>query len=150
MTVAPVVLDATELTAYKISPDDTVVLVVLSGPTTSGSGTTVCFEIWEPRGAQPDNSHADSTETFVFLRGHGTAHSDEHTAEVSAGSVIVLPVGSVHHIVNTSDTEKLYSITVMENDGGFEDLILRGTPTELDADDLAVLASAGVTGAGAR
>ena len=49
MTVAPVVLDATELTAYKISPDDTVVLVVLSGPTTSGSGTTVCFEIWEPR-----------------------------------------------------------------------------------------------------
>lgn len=150
MSTAPVLHDVAELTAYKISPSDTVVLVVLSGPKTSGSDTTVCFEIWEPGGSQPDNSHPDSTETFVVLRGEGLAHSDEHVAKLRAGSVIVLPVGSTHHIVNTSDNEKMYTITVMENDGGFEDLILRGTPTELTADDLAVLATSYPHGAPAE
>ncbi|MGV0742457.1 cupin domain-containing protein [Mycolicibacterium sp. XJ870] len=141
MTTAPIVHDVAGLMAYKISSSDTVVLVVLSGPKTSGSDTTVCFEIWEPGGSQPDNSHPESTETFVVLRGNGVAHSDEHIAKLSAGSVIVLPPGSVHRIVNTSDDEKMYTITVMENDGGFEDLILRGTPTDLTADDVAVLAT---------
>lgn len=149
MSTAPVLHDISGLTAYKISPDDTVILVVLSGPKTSGSETTVCFEIWEPGGSQPDNSHPESTETFVVLRGGGVAYSDDHTAQLSAGSVIVLPSGSVHHIVNTSTTDKMYTITVMEHDGGFEDLILRGTPTELDADDLAVLASSQTNGVGA-
>jgi quercetin dioxygenase-like cupin family protein len=147
MSTAPVLNGITELTAYKISPDDTVVLVVLSGPKTSGSSTTVCFEIWEPGGSQPDNSHPESTETFVVLRGEGVAHCDEHTANLAAGSVIVLPSGSVHHIVNTSETDNMYTITIMENDGGFEDLILRGTATELTADDIAVLATSYPNGA---
>lgn len=146
MTIAPVLQDITTLLAHKISPDDTVVLVMLSGPKTSGSSTTVCFEIWEPGGSQPDNSHAESTETFVVLRGAGTAHSDEHTVALSAGSVMVLPAGSVHRIVNTSESEKLYAITVMENDCGFEDLILRGTPVALPAEDASVLAASGSFG----
>lgn len=141
MSTAPIVHDVAGLTAYKISPSDTVVLVVLSGPKTSGSDTTVCFEIWEPGGSQPDNSHPESSETFVVLRGKGVAHSDEHVAKLVAGSVIVLPAASVHRIVNTSDDEKMYTITVMENDGGFEDLILRGTPADLSPDDVAVLAT---------
>jgi len=141
MSLAPTLHGLTDLTAYKISPDDTVTLTVLSGPKTSGSNTTVCFEIWEPGGSQPDNSHPESTETFVVLRGHGVAHSDEHVVELTPGSVIVLPTGSVHRIVNTSTTDKMYTITVMENDGGFEDLILRGTPAELTDDDITVLAA---------
>jgi quercetin dioxygenase-like cupin family protein len=141
MSLAPTLHEISDLTAYKISPNDTVTLTVLSGPKTSGSNTTVCFEIWEPGGSQPDNSHPESTETFVVLRGHGAAHSDEHVVELVPGSVIVLPTGSVHRIVNTSTTDKMYTITVMENDGGFEDLILRGTPAELTNDDITVLAA---------
>jgi quercetin dioxygenase-like cupin family protein len=141
MSLAPTLHGLTDLTAYKISPNDTVTLTVLSGPKTSGSNTTVCFEIWEPGGSQPDNSHPESTETFVVLRGDGVAHCDEHVVALTPGSVIVLPAGSVHHIVNSSTTHKMYTITVMENDGGFEDLILRGIPTELTDDDIAVLAA---------
>ncbi|UVF80067.1 cupin domain-containing protein [Gordonia mangrovi] len=139
MSDAPVVVDVESLVGYKISPDDTVTLAVLSGPTTSGSDTTVCLEIWEPLGAQPPNSHAESTETFVIVAGEGVAYSDEHERPVSAGTVIVLPKGSVHRIVNSSATDKMYAITVMERDGGFEDLILRGTPVTLAAEDREVV-----------
>ncbi|MEZ5209954.1 cupin domain-containing protein [Gordonia sp. PP30] len=148
MSTAPTLNHIGDLTAYKISPEDTVTLTVLSGPATSGSGSTVCFEIWDPRGSQPDNSHPESTETFVVLKGSGIAHSDEHIAALNPGTVLVLPKGSVHHIVNTSDTEKMYTVTVMESDGGFEDMILRGVPVELTDDDRAVLATAAETGIG--
>lgn len=143
MSTAPILTHVQAQTAYRISPQDTVRLVVLSGPATSGSSTTVCLEIWEPGGAQPDNSHPESTETFVVLRGEGRAHSDDTVVDLRAGSVVVLPVGSVHRIVNTSATDNLYTITVMENDGGFEDMILAGTPSPLSSDDLAVVAGVG-------
>ncbi|MGC4933896.1 cupin domain-containing protein [Gordonia sp. DT30] len=140
----PTTTTIADVVAYRISPDDTVALAVLSGPRTSGSQTTVCFEVWEPGGSQPDNSHVASTETFVVLQGEGLAHSDGHRVRLRAGSVIVLPAGSVHRIENTSTSERLYSVTVMENDDGFEELIRSGTPTALTDADRAVLAGADV------
>jgi len=138
MSVAPVVKDLGDITPHFIGDNRTVKLAVLSGPA-DGSDTTVVFEIWEPGGSQPDNSHEESTETFIVLQGTATAHSDEHTAHLVPGNVIVLPEGSVHHIVNTSPTERLYTITVMANDGGFSDLITTGPLAEFDSADLAVL-----------
>ncbi len=140
MADAPVVVPAAAVQAFRISPDDSVKLAVLSGPS-QGSTCTVVFEIWDPGGAQPPNSHPDSAETFVVLAGHATAHSDDHTAELGPGDTLVLAPGSVHRIVNTSATQRLYAITVMAKDNGFADLITRGVPAELDASDLAVLGS---------
>lgn len=57
------------------------------------------------------------------------------------GNVIVLPPTSVHHIVNSSATERLYTITVMENDHGFADLILTGPAASFDEQDAAVLST---------
>src|SRR4051812_3900658 len=99
MAAAPVVTSLPDITPHHIGENRTVKLAVLSGPA-DGSGTTVVFEIWEPGGSQPDNSHAASTETFVVLRGIARAYSDEHVVDLAAGNVIVLPAGSVHHIVN--------------------------------------------------
>nr|MDT0666424.1 cupin domain-containing protein [Micromonospora sp. DSM 115978] len=124
--------------AHRISPTDTVRLAVLSGPA-QGSATTVVFEVWEPGGSQPPNSHPSSTETFVVLAGRGTAHSDDHVRDIGPGDVLVLPPGSVHRIVNTSASERLYTITVMAPDDGFADLIERGPVVDLDPADLAVL-----------
>lgn len=138
MRPAPVVKTLADVTPHHIGGNRTVKLAVLSGPA-DGSSTTVVFEIWEPGGAQPDNSHAESTETFVVLQGTARAHSDEHVTELRPGSVIVLPAGSVHHIVNTSASERLYTLTVMENDGGFAELIETGPVATLDAQDAAVL-----------
>ncbi|OHV36079.1 MULTISPECIES: cupin domain-containing protein [Pseudofrankia] len=134
----PVVRPLAEVTAHRISPADTVRLAVLSGPA-QGSPTTVVFEIWEPGGSQPPNSHPASTETFVVLAGTGLAHSDGHTRPLGPGDVLVLPPGSVHRIVNTSDTDRLYTITVMAPDDGFAALIERGPVAGLDPEDVAVL-----------
>ena len=138
MAAAPVVKTLSDITPHYIGENRTVKLAVLSGPA-DGSGTTVVFEIWEPGGSQPDNSHEQSTETFVVLQGTARAHSDEHVADLRPGSVIVLPATSVHHIVNSSDTDRLYTITVMENDHGFAELIETGPVAVFDEQDAAVL-----------
>jgi uncharacterized protein YjlB len=104
----------------------------------------VFYEVWEPLGAQPDNSHTDSTEIFVVLTGHGVAHCDEHSVSIGPGDVLVLPPGSLHRIENSSEHERLYTVTIMANDlgalpGGFAKLVTDGTPVGWDDTDRAVL-----------
>ena len=140
----PVVRRLEDAVPRLISPADTVRLATLVRPA-DGTGTSVFYEVWEPGGSQPPNSHPDSTEIFVVLRGIGRAHSDGHAAELRAGDVLVLPPGSVHRIENTSATERLYTVTIMANDpgalpGGFAALVDRGTPVGWDDADRAVLA----------
>ncbi|OUZ11957.1 cupin [Aeromicrobium sp. PE09-221] len=144
MAQPPVVKNIEDLTARLIAPDDTVKLLPLAGPS-DGSPASVFLEIWEPGGAQPDNSHPDSVEIFLVLSGEAQAVSDEHTVALRQGDVLVLPPGSVHHIQNTSATERLYTVTVMatDNEGsmadGFEALVTNGTPTLLDETDKATI-----------
>ncbi len=148
MADAPLLKDIASLPAYRITAEDTVRLVPLTGPV-DGSPTSVFVEIWDPSGRQPDNSHPDSVEIFVVLQGEAVARSDEHAVPLKAGEVLVLPAGSVHHIVNSSATERLYAITVMANDlgsqpdtataEGFHALVTSGVPVPLDEEDLAVI-----------
>ncbi|HEY3878352.1 MAG TPA: cupin domain-containing protein [Trebonia sp.] len=139
----PVVRHLEDVQPRLISPGDTVRLATLVRPA-DGTGTSVFYEVWEPSGAQPPNSHQDSTEIFVVLSGEGQAFSDEHRVDLRAGDVLVLPPGSVHRIVNTSPTERLYTVTIMAHDagalpGGFAALVDRGTLAAWDDADQAVL-----------
>ncbi|MBS45996.1 MAG: cupin [Nocardioides sp.] len=136
---APVVRRLTELPAFLISADDTVRLVELAGPT-QGTNASIFLEIWEPGGAQPVNSHKDSAETFVVLSGQAEAHSDDTVVALGPGDVLTLQPGSEHRIFNTSETDRLYTITVMANDGGFAKLVTDGTQVPLEDTDVAVLA----------
>lgn len=124
--------------AHHISAGDTVKLAVLAGPP-EGLEHSVLFEVWEPGGAQPPNSHPASTETFFFLAGRGEATSDGVTAPVAAGQLLVLPPGTTHRIRNTG-AGRLYALTTMLPDAGFAALVERGPIAALDDDDLAVLA----------
>jgi mannose-6-phosphate isomerase-like protein (cupin superfamily) len=134
----PVVRRLGELHASLISPADTVRLCTLAGPE-HGSAASVFLEIWEPGGAQPVNSHPDSAEIFLVLAGTARAHSDEHVAELGAGDILVLQPGSEHRIVNTSATERLYTITVMADDGGFAALVAAGKRVPLYPSDIDVV-----------
>lgn len=143
-STAPVVRHLDEVVPRLISPADTVRLATLVRPS-DGTDTSVFFEVWEPAGGQPPNSHSDSTEVFVVLRGQGRAFSDEHVVDLKAGDVLILPPGSVHRVVNTSTAERLYAVTIMASDpgalpGGFAALVDQGTPVPWDAADRAALA----------
>lgn len=135
MTTA-VLHDIAEAPCHRIAAGDTVKLAVLRAPDAT-SDVSVCFEVWEPGGAQPPNSHPGSVETFWFLRGTGVATSDGVEIPVRAGQLLVLPAGTVHHIRNTGEG-RLYAITTMMPDAGFVDLITSGPTDRLDAADLAV------------
>lgn len=135
---APIVRKLTDIPGFLISPTDTVRLAELAGPT-HGTSASVFLEIWEPGGAQPLNSHEDSAEIFIVLAGQAEAHSDDDAVDLGPGDVLVLQPGSEHRIINTSTTDRLYTITVMANDGGFAKLVTDGTPVPLTAEDLGVL-----------
>jgi mannose-6-phosphate isomerase-like protein (cupin superfamily) len=122
---------------HRISAGDTVRLALLRAPDDLYDAS-VSFEIWDPGGAQPPNSHPASVETFWFLAGEGIAISDGVETPVRAGQLLVLPPGSVHQIRNTG-AGRLYAITTMVPDAGFAALITAGPPAALDGDDLAVL-----------
>ncbi|MEM9037662.1 MAG: AtzH-like domain-containing protein [Actinomycetota bacterium] len=140
MTTPPLLDHGSDARAWRISPDDTVLLMPLRRPSELTT-TSVCFEVWEPGGSQPPNSHPDSVETFVFLDGQGIAISDDTEVEVRAGDVLTLPAGSVHRIRNTGPG-RMRALTLMDPDEGFVDLIERGTPAELEPADLQVLLGA--------
>lgn len=127
--------------AFRISAGDSVTLSVLRRPDELCDASVV-FEVWQPGGSQPPNSHPGSVETFFFLRGEGLAYCDDHEVPVRAGELLVLPPGSVHRIVNTGPG-RLYAITTMTPDAGFADLIEAGVPAELDPEDRAVAAGGG-------
>lgn len=133
----PELITADTLEMHHISPHDTVRLAVLAGPEISP--VTVMFESWDVGGAQPPNSHPNSTEVFVMLRGEGIADCDGNKVVVRAGDTLVLPPGSVHFITNTS-AERMYSITLMTPDDGFADIVRRGALAETDDEDRSVLA----------
>lgn len=135
---APIIRNINDLPAFLISPSDTVKLAELAGPS-HGTNASVFLEIWEPGGAQPLNSHEESAEIFIVLSGQAEAHSDDDVAKLGAGDILILQPGSEHRIFNTSETENLYTITVMANDGGFSNLVTRGTPVELSPADIAHL-----------
>jgi mannose-6-phosphate isomerase-like protein (cupin superfamily) len=127
----------------KISADDTVRLALLAGPA-DGISSSVYFEVWEPGGAQPVNSHPESAEIFVVLRGRGVAHCDDEIVEIGPGDTLVLPPNSSHRIVNPSSTERLYTVTIMAADagamaGGFAALVERGEARSWDDRDRATL-----------
>jgi mannose-6-phosphate isomerase-like protein (cupin superfamily) len=132
--------DGVDAPCHRISPGDTVRLALLRSPDHLYDAS-VSFEVWDPGGAQPPNSHPGSVETFWFLAGEGVAISDGVETPVRAGQLLVLPPGSVHQIRNTG-AGRLYAITTMVPDAGFAALITAGPPASLDADDLAILRGA--------
>lgn len=135
---APIVRKLTDIPGFLISPADTVRLAELAGPT-HGTSASVFLEIWEPGGAQPLNSHEDSAEIFIVLAGQAEAHSDADAVNLGPGDVLILAPGSEHRIINTSATDRLYTITVMANDGGFAKLVTDGTEVPLTSEDLGYL-----------
>lgn len=134
----PVARSPAEYRAYRIEATSTNRLVVVFDPIRDGVPFIHCVEIWDEGGAQPPNVHHHAEEIFYILEGRAIAHCDGRTFALEAGDSFLARRGQTHRIVNAGPG-RLYALCTMIPNDQFAELIQRGVPAELDAEDLAVL-----------
>ncbi|MFH0829367.1 MAG: cupin domain-containing protein [Candidatus Kerfeldbacteria bacterium] len=77
--------------------------------------------------------HTDNDQFFRFEKGQGKCIIDGNEYALSDGSVIVVPAGAEHNVINTSDTEDLKLYTIY-SPAHHKDGIVRKTKEEATAD----------------
>jgi len=77
--------------------------------------------------------HTDNDQFFRFEQGQGKCIIDGNEYELSDGSVIVVPAGAEHNIINTSETEDLKLYTIY-SPAHHKDGVVRTTKAEAEAD----------------
>jgi mannose-6-phosphate isomerase-like protein (cupin superfamily) len=124
--------------AFRISPQDTNRLAIIFEPKIADASLTVCVEIFDQGGKTPPNRHNIAVEMFFILKGNGVAECDGKEIAFSTGDSLLVPAQGIHQIRNTGPG-RLYALCFMVPNENFAELILSGTPVELDAEDLRVL-----------
>ena len=77
--------------------------------------------------------HQNNDQFFRFESGTGKCTIDENNYHVTEGDVIVVPAGTKHNVINTSDEPfKMYTIYSPPN---HQDGIIRATKKEADVRD---------------
>ncbi|MCX7837594.1 MAG: cupin domain-containing protein [candidate division WOR-3 bacterium] len=66
----------------------------------------------QPKEEIGEEVHTNNDQFFRFEKGEGLVIIDGNEYKVSDGSVIIVPAGAKHNVINTSETEclKLYTI----------------------------------------
>ena len=73
--------------------------------------------------------HEDHDQFFRFEKGQGMVYINENQYEVKDGDAVIVPAGSQHNVVNTSDTEKLKLYTIY-SPAEHQDGVIRKTKEE--------------------
>ncbi|MDO8442912.1 MAG: cupin domain-containing protein [bacterium] len=76
--------------------------------------------------------HTDNDQFFRFEKGQGECIIDGNEYEITDGSVIIVPAGAQHNIINTSETEPLKLYTLY-SPAHHKDGVVRATKTEAEA-----------------
>jgi mannose-6-phosphate isomerase-like protein (cupin superfamily) len=77
--------------------------------------------------------HKDNDQFFRFEKGQGKCVIDNNFYEIGDGSVIIVPSGAQHNIINTSDTDDLKLYTIY-SPAHHKDGIVRVTKAEAEKD----------------
>ncbi|MDD5721153.1 MAG: cupin domain-containing protein [Candidatus Pacebacteria bacterium] len=77
--------------------------------------------------------HTDNDQFFRFEKGMGKVFIDGNEYDVMDGSVIIVPAGAEHNVVNTSSTEDLKLYTIY-SPAHHKDGIVRATKIEAEKD----------------
>ncbi|MEH2311036.1 MAG: cupin domain-containing protein [Nostoc sp.] len=136
--VIPVIKSTKDYQVYRISPNDSNRLAIIFDSTNANTSLTCCIEIFDVGGQTPPNRHQWAVEMFFVLKGEAIAMCDGKTTTIKAGDSLLVPPTGTHLIKNTGST-RLYTLTIMVPNENFSELIRSGIPTELDAEDMAVL-----------
>lgn len=76
--------------------------------------------------------HEENDQFFRFEKGQGQCVIDGHEYEIGDGSVIIVPAGAKHNVINTSGPEKLKLYTIY-SPAHHKDGIVRATKKEAEA-----------------
>lgn len=77
--------------------------------------------------------HPDNDQFFRFEAGEGRAIIDGNEYILGNGSVIIVPAGAQHNIINTSATDDLKLYTIY-SPAHHQDKVVRATKAEAEAD----------------
>lgn len=77
--------------------------------------------------------HPDNDQFFRFEKGNGKCIIDGNLYEISDGSVIIVPAGAEHNVVNTSTMEDLKLYTIY-SPAHHKDGVVRATKEEAEQD----------------
>ena len=78
-------------------------------------------------------THPDNDQFFRFEQGQGKAIIDGNEYELANGTVVIVPAGAEHNIINTSDSEDLKLYTIY-SPAHHQDGVVRATKAEAEAD----------------
>ena len=78
--------------------------------------------------------HAENDQFFRFEKGEGKCVIDGNEYSLEDGSVIVVPAGAEHNIINTSETEELKLYTIY-SPAHHQDGIVRATKKEAEENE---------------
>jgi mannose-6-phosphate isomerase-like protein (cupin superfamily) len=77
--------------------------------------------------------HTDNDQFFRFEAGQGKCIIDGNEYDLENGSVIVVPAGAEHNIINVSETEALKLYTIY-SPAHHQDGVVRATKADAEAD----------------
>lgn len=77
--------------------------------------------------------HTDNDQFFRIESGHGKCIIDGNSYDLIDGSVIIVPSGAQHNVMNTSSTEDLKLYTIY-SPAHHQDGVVRATKAEAEAD----------------
>lgn len=107
-----------------------------SGP--AATPLTIFLEVHEASEQVPLHSHHNAAELYFVLRGRVIFHVGDRTISAQGGDFVVVPEDAIHDLQNPGPG-RLYLLTVLSRDAGFSQMLERGIPSPLDAEDLEVL-----------
>ena len=87
----------------------------------------------QPREEIGMETHPDNDQFFRFEKGQGKCIIDGNEYAISDGSVIVVPAGAEHNIINTSANQDLKLYTIY-SPAHHKDGVVRLTKAEAEAD----------------
>jgi mannose-6-phosphate isomerase-like protein (cupin superfamily) len=135
---AAVLRSVCQVAAFRIAPADSNYFALLFEPKEDRIEPVMVVEIFEVGGRTPPNRHVVAHEFFYVLSGEGVALADGVSLPARRGDALMLRPG-VEHVIENVGPGKLYTLTFMQPNEGFAELICAGAPVELDAEDQRIL-----------
>lgn len=89
------------------------VLHPMTNDTDAPIGYSLAFARLQPK-TQSAPHRLKSSETYIFIKGMGTMHTDKERCKVQAGDVVLVPPSTIQYLINDSLCDDLCFYCIVE------------------------------------